>query len=129
MTIIAFVERMFESKIAADRIIKKGMYCLRIYSLWREFIVGALSVTCIGAALAGVAAPNASDDCQIGAYRFPDGEIVDIAPSERNAFRWRKFDGSTGVLHNKEDGSWTSTLGWTDRPDGTYGVFRWLRQR
>lgn len=86
-------------------------------------MVGALSATCIGAALTGGASPNLSDDCQIGAYRFTDGEIVDIARSEGNAFRWRKFDGSTGVLHQKEDGSWTSTLGWTDRPDGHTASF------
>jgi uncharacterized protein len=89
----------------------------------REFIVGALSATCLGAALTGATSPNASDDCQIGAYRFRDGEIIDIARSEGNAFRWRKFDGSTGVLHKKEDGSWTSTLGWTDRPDGHTASF------
>src|SRR6266481_4446798 len=94
------------------------MYCFRIYPVSRGFMVGAFSATCIGAALMGGASPNLSDDCQIGAYRFTDGEIVDIARSEGNAFRWRKFDGSTGVLHQKEDGSWTSTLGWTDRPDG-----------
>ncbi len=89
----------------------------------RGFMVGALSATCIGAALTGGASANLSDDCQIGAYRFTDGEIVDIARSEGNAFRWRKFDGSTGVLHQKEDGSWTSTLGWTDRPDGHTASF------
>ena len=89
----------------------------------RGFMVGALSATCIGAALTGGASPNASDDRQIGAYRFLDGDIVDIARSEGNAFRWRKFDGSTGVLHQKEDGSWTSTLGWTDRPDGHTASF------
>jgi pimeloyl-ACP methyl ester carboxylesterase len=67
--------------------------------------------------------PSAVDHCQIGAYRFPDGEIVDIARSEGDTFRWRKFDGTTGVLHKKDDGSWTSTLGWTDRPDGHTASF------
>ena len=86
-------------------------------------MVGALSATCIGAALTGGASANLSDNCQIGAYLLSDGEIIDIARSEGNAFRWRKFDGSTGVLHQKEDGSWTSTLGWTDRPDGHTASF------
>jgi hypothetical protein len=81
VTIIAFVERTFESKTAANRIIKTGMYCLRNHPVSRGLIVGALSATCIGAALTCNAAANASDDCQIGAYRFPDGEIVDIARS------------------------------------------------
>jgi pimeloyl-ACP methyl ester carboxylesterase len=99
------------------------MYCLKIYPVSRGFIVGALLAACIGDGLAGAASPNASDNCPIGAYRFTDGEIVDIARSEGNAFRWRRFDGSTGVLHQKEDGSWTSTLGWTDRPDGHTASF------
>ena len=93
------------------------MYCFGIYPVRREFIVTALSATCIGAAFAGVAASGALDDCQVGAYRFSDGEIVDIAQSEGNTLRWRKFDGTTGALHKKQDGLWTSTLGWTDRPD------------
>ena len=85
------------------------------FSLGLTFYI--LSAACIGTALAGHVEPG-SADCQIGAYRFPDGEIVDIAQSEGQTLRWRKFDGTTGVLHKKQDGSWTSTLGWTDRPDG-----------
>jgi len=77
--------------------------------------VFALSTVCIGAALSSEAA---EPDCRIGAYRFSDGEILDIAPSERDTLRWRKFDGTTGALRKKQDGLWTSTLGWTDRPDG-----------
>src|SRR5262249_17685308 len=83
-----------------------------------ELIVCNVLAVCIGTALAGNVEPSAGDHCQIGAYRFPNGEIVDIARSEGNTLRWRKFDGSTGVLHEKEDRLWTSTLGWTDRPDG-----------
>lgn len=84
---------------------------------WR-LIVCALSAVCIGALIASESKTAGPDDCQIGTYRFSDGEIVDIARSEGDTFRWRKFDGATGVLHKKGDGSWTSTLGWTDHPDG-----------
>jgi pimeloyl-ACP methyl ester carboxylesterase len=80
-----------------------------------RLVVYALSTVCIGAALSG---ESTEADCEIGAYRFVDGEIVDIAQSEGNTLRWRKFDGTTGALHKKQDGLWTSTLGWTDRPDG-----------
>jgi uncharacterized protein len=80
-----------------------------------RLVVYALSTVCIGAALSG---ENTEADCEIGAYRLVDGEIVDIAQSEGNTLRWRKFDGTTGALHKKQDGLWTSTLGWTDRPDG-----------
>jgi uncharacterized protein len=74
-----------------------------------------LSTVCIGAALSS---ESTETDCHISTYRFMDGEIVDIAQSEGNTLRWRKFDGTTGALHRKQDGLWTSTLGWTDRPDG-----------
>src|SRR5207253_11483848 len=43
---------------------------------------------------------------------------VDIAPSDGDTLRWRMFSGETGQLHPQKDGSWTSTYGWTDRPDG-----------
>ncbi len=99
------------------------MPCLRIHSPSRLWIVCALSATCFSAAPSGESERGTPKDCQIGAYRFPDGEIVDIARSEDNTFRWRKFDGATGVLHKKEESLWTSTLGWTDRPDGHTASF------
>src|SRR6266576_4261750 len=86
-------------------------------------IVSALSATCIRAAIADESEGGTAGDCQIGVYRFSGGEIVDIARSEGGTFRWRKFDGTTGVLHKKGDGSWTSTLGWTDHPDGHTASF------
>jgi uncharacterized protein len=85
------------------------------HPLFFRLVVYALSTVCIGAALSG---EGTEADCEIGAYRFVDGEIVDIAQSEGNTLRWRKFAGTTGALHKKQDGLWTSTLGWTDRPDG-----------
>ena len=89
----------------------------------RRLIVCVLSAVCVGAVIASESKTAGPDDCQIGTYRFSDGEIVDIARSEGDTFRWRKFDGTTGVLHKKGDGSWTSTLGWTDHPDGHTASF------
>ena len=57
-------------------------------------------------------------DCRIGAYRLSDGGVVDIGPSDGPTLRWRRFDGTTGALREAPDGTWTSTLGWTGRPDG-----------
>jgi uncharacterized protein len=94
-----------------------------IHLMSRRLIVCVLSAVCIGAVIAGESKTAAPDDCQIGTYRFSDGEIVDIARYEGDTFRWRKFDGTTGVLHKKGDGSWTSTLGWTDYPDGHTASF------
>src|SRR5882757_9235221 len=94
-----------------------------IHLMSRRLIVCVLSAVCIGAVIASESKTAGPDDCQIGTYRFSDGEIVDIARSEGDTFRWRKFDGTTGVLHKKGNGSWTSTLGWTDCPDGHTASF------
>src|SRR5262249_40675975 len=99
------------------------MFCFRIHSLSRRLVVCALSATCIGAAIGDESKSGTSNECQIGAYRFSDGEILDIARAEDDTFRWRKFDGTTGKLHKKNDGSWTSTLGWTDGSDGHTASF------
>lgn len=56
-------------------------------------------------------------DCHVGAYRLTDGSTLDIAPTEPSGLRWRRIDGSTGKLTHGAGDNWTSTLGWTDRPD------------
>jgi len=99
------------------------MSWFEIHLMSRQLIVCVLSAVCIGAVIASESKTAGTGDCQIGTYRFSDGEIVDIARSEGDTFRWRKFDGTTGVLHKKGDGSWTSTLGWTDHPDGHTASF------
>jgi len=62
-------------------------------------------------------------DCRIGAYRLTDGSVVDIGASDDDALRWRRFDGTTGKLHKNADGSWSSTLGFTDKTDGKTVTF------
>ena len=57
-------------------------------------------------------------DCHISSYRLSDGRTVDIAPSDGNTLRWLMFTGERGQLHPQANGTWTSTYGWTDRPDG-----------
>ena len=99
------------------------MSWFEIHLMSRQLIVCVLSAVCIGAVIASESKTAGPGDCQLGTYRFSDGEIVDIARSEGDTLRWRKFDGTTGVLHKKGDGSWTSTLGWTDHPDGHTASF------
>jgi uncharacterized protein len=72
------------------------------------------------ALLAAPAVVRAADapDCHIGSYRLVDGNLVDIAPSEGDTLRWRRFDGATGALHKTANGIWKSTYGWSDRADG-----------
>ncbi len=64
------------------------------------------------------AAASASEDCHVGAYRLSDGRVVDIAPTDGPGLRWRLFDGETGALQRQAYGSWRSSFGWTERPDG-----------
>jgi hypothetical protein len=47
-----------------------------------------------------------------------DGSSLDIGPGAPGQLRWRRLDGRTGALTPQGNGRWTSTLGWTDRPDG-----------
>jgi dienelactone hydrolase len=68
------------------------------------------------AALLASSAPAA--DCHIGAYRLSDGSALDIAPSDEQTLRWRRNDGSTGKLVRGANDVWSSSFGWTDRPDG-----------
>src|SRR4029453_16361567 len=93
------------------------MHACRMDLFSLALIVSVLSATCIGAVIAGESTTGTAAYCQIGIYRFSDGEIVDIAQSEGDTFRWRKLDGTTGVFHKKDADFWTSTLGWTNRPD------------
>jgi hypothetical protein len=83
----------------------------RVIATWSALLL----VPCVGAAEAV--------DCHVGAYRMSDGSVVDIAPSEGDTLRWRRFDGATGALSRKGDGLWTSTLGWTGRTDGKSARF------
>ena len=64
------------------------------------------------------AASSSLGDCHIGAYRFTDGGVVDLAPTDGPGLRWRRFDGTTGALRQGAGGGWTSFYGWTERPDG-----------
>jgi pimeloyl-ACP methyl ester carboxylesterase len=58
-----------------------------------------------------------ADPCHVGAYQLDDGRILDLAPAADGALRWRLLDGTSGKLARAPDGSWTHTIGWTDRAD------------
>lgn len=65
-----------------------------------------------------LAGADVKKDCRIGSYRLSDGRTLDVAPSDGNTLRWRTFSGEVGQLHPQANGTWNSTYGWTDRPDG-----------
>ncbi|MFZ0869736.1 MAG: alpha/beta hydrolase [Rhodanobacter sp.] len=62
-------------------------------------------------------------DCRIGIYQLRDGSDVDIGLTDGDHMRWRRKDGTTGVLTETSNDQWTSTLGWTDRSDGKHVSF------
>jgi len=80
--------------------------------------------TLLGILNLGVAAADAPQtDCHVGTYRFTNGPDVDIGNSGTGKLRWRREDGTSGQLTRTDDGNWTSTLGWTGKPDGIRVIF------
>ena len=75
-------------------------------------------ITTILLALASAVSAAAEVPCEVGSYLMSDGTSLDIAPGEAGKLRWRQPDGRTGELTSQGKGRWTSTLGWTGRPDG-----------
>src|SRR5690349_1747214 len=86
--------------------------------------VGAMPTALLVWLALGVASAHAAQakdtigDCRVGSYQLSDGSDVDIGPTDGPQLRWRRKDGTTGALTETADGRWTSTLGWTERPDG-----------
>jgi uncharacterized protein len=76
------------------------------------------ATVCIFLLAVSAACAGESLDCHIGSYQLNDGSLVDVAPSDKGALRWRRLDGTTGALHPAPGGVWTSTYGWSDRADG-----------
>src|SRR5215471_9011230 len=83
----------------------------------RVAVAVALSI-CILLTTSDPAPAAVAKNCHVGSYRLRDGKVVDIAPSDGEALRWTLWSGETGKLHPQPGGTWKSTFGWTDRPDG-----------
>jgi uncharacterized protein len=67
---------------------------------------------------AAASPPSPTRDCPVGIYQLDDGSKLDVGLSDGENLRWRKQDGTTGLLTRDANNAWTSTLGWTGRPDG-----------
>jgi uncharacterized protein len=74
-------------------------------------------------AASSIALADVPAHCHVGSYRLADGSSVDIAPSDGDTLRWRRFDGTTGALRKQADDAWQSTAGWTARADGISVTF------
>lgn len=72
---------------------------------------------------AAASAADMTKDCRVGVYRMADGSVLDVGPSAGQTLRWKRKDGTSGALTSGADGVWTSTLGWTNRPDGHSASF------
>lgn len=68
-------------------------------------------------AIAPPAAAHPAPACEIGSYRMTDGSVLDIGPGEPGQLRWRRTNGLTGALTPSGKDRWSSTRGWTGRPD------------
>jgi len=78
----------------------------------------AIAVLGLLLSFSALAGADATKDCHIGAYRLSDGRTLDVGPSDGDTLRWLTFTGERGQLRPQANGTWTSTYGWTDRPDG-----------
>jgi uncharacterized protein len=56
--------------------------------------------------------------CAVGYYRLPDGSGVDLGHAADDGLRWRRPNGTSGLLTPSREHTWISTLGWTGRADG-----------
>jgi uncharacterized protein len=83
-------------------------------------VVLTTALALLGAAHADAQVPTAKSmgDCRVGLYELRNGSDVDIGNVDGEHLRWRRKDGTSGKLTKAADGTWTSTLGWTDRADG-----------
>ena len=81
--------------------------------------VKIVAATCFALAnYSATAAQDTTANCRIGIYHLRDGSDVDIGQGKDSHLRWRRKDGTSGELTETTDGTWTSTFGWTSRPDG-----------
>jgi pimeloyl-ACP methyl ester carboxylesterase len=90
-------------------------------------LFGATITAALGGArlpLSAADAARGSDhaDCHVGIYTLRGGGDVDIGLADDGHLRWRRKDGTSGLL-SEASGRWTSTLGWTGRSDGKRVTF------
>jgi len=122
------VHRIIFNKV--HTIMKAALSARVVNSGWVRIALRSLGLCMLAARCYSAATPppqlenpnaptmRAHADCHVGAYLLSGGSIVDIAPSDDDTLRWRRFDGTTGALHKTATGAWKSTSGWTGRGDG-----------
>jgi uncharacterized protein len=81
-------------------------------------ITGLLALLTTAASIAGTEPVKRDLACAVGYYRLPGGAGVDVGYAGEDELRWRRTDGTSGLLTPSGEHAWTSTLGWTARADG-----------
>jgi pimeloyl-ACP methyl ester carboxylesterase len=87
-------------------------------------LLGIMMFACSAGDVSASTHEDAAPPCPAAAWAMADGTTLDIAPGDHGTLRWRRPDGTTGVLKPRGRGRWTSTYGWTGRPDGHHVVLR-----
>ena len=81
-------------------------------------VVALASISSTFASACAAQSTPVAQDCRVGFYRLQDRTGIDIGATSGTSLRWRRRDGTTGELVPGADGTLTSQLGWTGRPDG-----------
>lgn len=89
-----------------------------IHPAFARVVIGCIALLICTPSCAGAELTEPDLDCAVGYYRLSDGSGVDLGYAGTRELRWRRTDGSSGLLASGGDPVWTSTLGWTGRPDG-----------
>ena len=84
----------------------------------RAALVLAVMILAVSTKLAAASPTSRTGGCSVGIYQLDDGSKLDVGLSDGDNLRWRKQDGTTGLLTRDANNAWSSTLGWTGRPDG-----------
>src|SRR5438309_1778482 len=94
-------------------------FCRLAQVAWSGAKMRALGVALVlAAAMPTAAGAVPPPDCHLGIYRLGNGETLDVDSAGDGMLRWLKFTGERGGLHLEKNGTWSSTYGWTERPDG-----------
>lgn len=87
------------------------------YALTRAVMAG-LALLASATPSAGVEQAGRDLACAVGYYRLPGGDGVDLGYADTGKLRWRRTDGTSGLLAPSGEHAWASTFGWTGRADG-----------
>jgi uncharacterized protein len=81
-------------------------------------ITGLLALLTTAPFSAGAEPARRDLACAVGYYRLSGSAGVDLGYAGEDALRWRRPDGTSGLLTPTGEHAWTSTAGWTGRTDG-----------